>query len=282
MKLFTDTGSDLTKEYFEENNVTAFPLSVEINGEVFKDVYEIDGKALYEAIKNGAQPKTSQVSPEAFLTAFEELAKTNEEGIYISFSGGLSGTHSTAVMIRNQLLETYPDFKLTIVDSECASLGLGMVIKEAVRLRDAGKEVSEIVSAVEKYASNMNHIFTVDDLNFLARGGRLSKTSAILGGMLNIKPILSLQEGKLVPIEKIRGQKKAISYMVDTVQQRGGDLSDKIVSIVHSNDLELAQKVQTAIQERLAPKGFETYVIGSVIGSHVGVGTVGIFFTNPE
>lgn len=282
MKLFTDTGSDLTKEYFEENNVTAFPLSVEINGEVFKDVYEIDGKALYEAIKNGAQPKTSQVSPEAFLTAFEELAKTNEEGIYISFSGGLSGTHSTAVMIRNQLLETYPDFKLTIVDSECASLGLGMVIKEAVRLRDAGKEVSEIVSAVEKYASNMNHIFTVDDLNFLARGGRLSKTSALLGGMLNIKPILSLKEGKLVPIEKIRGQKKAISYMVDTVQQRGGDLSDKIVSIVHSNDLELAQKVQTAIQERLAPKGFETYVIGSVIGSHVGVGTVGIFFTNPE
>lgn len=282
MKLFTDTGSDLTKEYFEENNVTAFPLSVEINGEVFKDVYEIDGKALYEAIKNGAQPKTSQVSPEAFLTAFEELAKTNEEGIYISFSGGLSGTHSTAVMIRNQLLETYPDFKLTIVDSECASLGLGMVIKEAVRLRDAGKEVSEIVSAVEKYASNMNHIFTVDDLNFLARGGRLSKTSALLGGMLNIKPILSLKEGKLVPIEKIRGQKKAISYMVDTVQQRGGDLSDKIVGIVHSNDLELAQKVQTAIQERLAPKGFETYVIGSVIGSHVGVGTVGIFFTNPE
>lgn len=282
MKLFTDTGSDLTKEYFEENNVTAFPLSVEINGEVFKDVYEIDGKTLYEAIKNGAQPKTSQVSPEAFLTAFEELAKANEEGIYISFSGGLSGTHSTAVMIRNQLLETYPDFKLTIVDSGCASLGLGMVIKEAVRLRDAGKEVSEIISAVEKYASNMNHIFTVDDLNFLARGGRLSKTSALLGGMLNIKPILSLQEGKLVPIEKIRGQKKAINYMVDTVQQRGGDLSDKIVGIVHSNDLELAQKVQTAIQERLAPKGFITYVIGSVIGSHVGVGTVGIFFTNAE
>ena len=164
MKLFTDTGSDLTKEYFEENNVTAFPLSVEINGEVFKDVYEIDGKTLYEAIKNGAQPKTSQVSPEAFLTAFEELAKANEEGIYISFTGDLSGTHNTAVMIRNQLLETYPNLKLTIIDSKCASIGLGMVIIEAVRLRDAGKDASDIVPLIEKYASNMNHIFTVDDL----------------------------------------------------------------------------------------------------------------------
>ena len=282
MLIFTDTGSDLPKEYFEEANVIPFPLSVEIDGMTYQDVFEMDGPTLYEAIKNGAQPKTSQVSPEAFLTAFEAAAKAGEESIYISFSGELSGTYNTAVMIRNQLLETYPEMKLYTVDSKCASLGQGLVVKEAVRLRDEGKSVEEIVASVEAFASKMNHIFTVDDLNFLARGGRLSKTSAFFGGMLNIKPILSLQDGKLVPIDKIRGQKKAIKYMVDYVEKKGGDFSNKIIGICHSNDPELAETVKNALQERLSPKAFETVIIGSVIGSHVGLGTVGIFFTDAE
>lgn len=282
MRIYTDTGSDLPKAYFSEADVFAFPLSVEIDGEIYKDVFEMDGVKLYEAIKNGAQPKTSQVSPDAFLTVFEELAKSGEEGLYVSFTGDLSGTNSTAQMIRNQLLETYPDLKLTIIDSKCASFGQGMVVKEAVRLRDEGKSLEEVATEVEKYAGAMNHIFTVDDLNFLARGGRLSKTSALLGGMLNIKPILSLQEGKLTPIEKIRGQKKAIKYMVDYVENKGGDFSNKIIGLCHSNDPELTATVQLALQERLNPKGFETVVIGSVIGSHVGLGTIGIFFTDAE
>ena len=128
----------------------------------------------------------------------------------------------------------------------------------------------------------MIHIFTVDDLDFLARGGRLSKTSAFFGGMLNIKPILSLQEGKLVPIDKIRGQKKAVKYMVDYVEKKGGDFSNKIIGLCHSNDPELVETVKNALQERVSPKGFETVIIGSVIGSHVGLGTIGIFFTNAE
>ena len=282
MLIFTDTGADLPKEYYEEANVIPFPLSVEIDGATYQDVFEMDGPTLYEAIKNGAQPKTSQVSPEAFLTAFEAAAKAGEESIYISFSGALSGTYSTAVMIRNQVLETYPDMKLYTVDSKCASFAQGLVIKEAVRLRDEGKSVEEVVAAVEAYASKMNHIFTVDDLNFLARGGRLSKTSAFFGGVLNIKPILSLQDGKLVPIDKIRGQKKAINYMIDYVAKKGGDFSNKIIGLAHSNDPELVETVKNALQEKLSPKGFETAVIGSVIGSHVGLGTVGIFFTDAE
>ena len=282
MRIYTDTAADLPKVYYSEADVYAFPLSVEIDGKTYKDVFEMDGVTLYEAIKNGAQPKTSQVSPDTFLTEFEELAKSGEEGLYISFTSGLSGTYSTAQMIRNQLLETYPDLKLTIIDSNCASFGQGLVVKEAVRLRKEGKSLKELVAAVEKYAASMNHLFTVDDLNFLARGGRISKTSAALGGMLNIKPILSLQDGKLVPIEKIRGQKKAVKYMVEYVANKGGDFSNKIIGICHSNDPELAATVQLALQERLNPKGFETVVIGSVIGSHVGLGTIGIFFTDAE
>ena len=172
--------------------------------------------------------------------------------------------------------------KLEIIDSKSASFGLGLEVKEAVKLREEGKSFEEVVEATKKFAKRMNHIFTVDDLNHLARSGRLSKTSAVFGGMLNIKPILNVQDGKLVPIDKVRGQKKAISYMVDYVEKKGGDFTNKIIGICHSDDLELAETVQTALQERLNPKGFETVVIGSVIGSHVGIGTVGIFFTDAE
>ena len=128
MLIFTDTGSDLPKEYYSEANVIPFPLGVEIDGKAFKDVFEIDGPTLYGAIKNGARPRTSQVSPEDFLTEFEKVAKSGEEAIYISFPTELSGTYGTSVMIKNQLLETYPDMKLHIVDAKCASLGQRLVI----------------------------------------------------------------------------------------------------------------------------------------------------------
>jgi DegV family protein with EDD domain len=282
MRIFTDTACDLPKSYYDEGKVTAFPLSVELDGEVYKDVFEMDGSTLYEAIKNGAQPKTSQVSPDTFMTTFEELAKSGEEGIYIAFTSELSGTYSTAKMIRDQVLETYPELKLTIIDTKCASLGQGLVVLEAVRLKEEGKTLAELTEAITAYAASMNHLFTVDDLNFLARGGRVSKTSAFLGGMLNIKPVLHVEEGRLVPLEKIRGQKKAIKYMVDYVAEKGGDFSTKQIGICHSNDPELAATVQAALQERLNPASFYTVVIGSVIGSHVGLGTVGIFFTDAE
>jgi DegV family protein with EDD domain len=282
MRIFTDTACDLPKSYYDEGKVTAFPLSVELDGEVYKDVFEMDGSTLYEAIKNGAQPKTSQVSPDTFMTTFEELVKSGEEGIYIAFTSELSGTYSTAKMIRDQVLETYPELKLTIIDTKCASLGQGLVVLEAVRLKEEGKTLEELAEAITAYAASMNHLFTVDDLNFLARGGRVSKTSAFLGGMLNIKPVLHVEEGRLVPLEKIRGQKKAIKYMVDYVAEKGGDFSTKQIGICHSNDPELAATVQAALQERLNPASFYTVVIGSVIGSHVGLGTVGIFFTDAQ
>lgn len=282
MRIFTDTGCDLPRAYYEQAEVTALPLTVEIDGKTYQDVYEMDGPALYEAIKNGAQPRTSQISPDIFLTNFEEVAKSGEEAIYIAFSGELSGTYNTGTMIRDQLLETYPNMKLYTIDTRCASFGQGMVVKEAVRLRDEGKSIEEVVEGVQSYAKRMNHIFTVDDLNFLARGGRISKTSALLGGMLNIKPVLYVQDGKLVPLEKIRGQKKAIKYMADYLAEKGGDFSNKVIGICHSNDPELAQTVENILQERLSPKAIETVIIGSVIGSHVGLGTVGIFFTDAQ
>lgn len=280
MKIFTDSGCDLPKSYYEENDVVLLPLRVQLNNKEYEDVITIDSKEIYDAIRQGAQPKTSQVSPELFLKHFEELAKNEEEGIYIAFSSELSGTYSTAQMIRNQVLEQYPSLKLVIIDSKCASLGYGLVVEEAVRLRNIGVSLEDMASKMSAYAPQMEHLFTVEDLDYLAKGGRVSKASAFLGGLLSIKPILNVEDGKLIPIEKSRGRKKALNRMLDLMQERGGSFTDKIVGISHSDDVAFANEVKASIQERFSPQAVQITMIGSAIGSHVGPGTIAIFFTN--
>lgn len=280
MKIFTDSGCDLPKSYYEENEVVLLPLRVQLNNKEYEDVISIDSKEIYDAIRQGAQPKTSQVSPELFLKHFEELAKNDEEGIYIAFSSELSGTYSTAQMIRNQVLEQYPSLKLVIVDSKCASLGHGLVVEEAVRLRNMGVSLEDMATKIHSIAPQMEHLFTVEDLDYLAKGGRVSKASAFLGGLLSIKPILNVEDGKLVPIEKSRGRKKALTRMLDLMQERGGSFTNKIVGISHSDDAAFANEVKVSIQERFSPQAVQITMIGSAIGSHVGPGTIAIFFTN--
>jgi len=280
MKIFTDSGCDLPKSYYEENDVVLLPLRVQLNNKEYEDVISIDSKEIYDGIRQGAQPKTSQVSPELFLKHFEDLAKNEEEGIYIAFSSELSGTYSTAQMIRNQVLEQYPSLKLVIIDSKCASLGHGLVVEEAVRLRNLGTSFDDIASRISAFAPQMEHLFTVEDLDYLAKGGRVSKASAFLGGLLSIKPILNVEDGKLVPIEKSRGRKKALNRMLDLMHERGGNFTNKIVGISHSDDVAFANEAKASIQERFSPQAVQITMIGSAIGSHVGPGTIAIFFTN--
>ncbi|KGR90562.1 hypothetical protein CD30_10840 [Ureibacillus massiliensis 4400831 = CIP 108448 = CCUG 49529] len=282
MKIFADSASDLPKKYFEDHEVELLTLRVNLNDEQYRDILDIDSIKVYDAMRNGVSPKTSQVSPEDFLKAFEQLAKDNEEGLYIAFSSNLSGTYSTAVMIATQLKEQYPDFKLKIIDSKCASLGYGLLVKEAVSLRDQGLSLDEITSRIEYLAKHMTHLFTVEKLDYLAAGGRISKSSAFIGGLLSIKPILHVEDGKLIPLEKIRGRKKAIHRIIELMEERGGDFSNKIVGISHGDDLAFAEEVKSLIEEKLHPKAFDITLIGSSIGAHAGPGTIAIFFPDRE
>jgi len=282
MILFTDSSSDLPKKFFDEHNVVLFPLRVHLNNKEYPDIIGVDLKEFYDEMRKGAAPKTSQVSPEDFYNTFEKYAKEGEEGIYISFSSQLSGTYNTAVMIADQLREKYPDFKLTIIDTKCASLGQGLVVKKAVELRDAGVPYEELVEKVENYAKHMQHIFTVENLDYLARGGRISKSSAFFGGLMSIKPILHVEDGKLIPLEKVRGRKKALARMIEIMAERGGDFSNKIVGISHGDDLETVEEVKKLIEAKLHPKGFDVTMVGAVIGSHSGPGTLAIFFTDQD
>ncbi|MCD4837780.1 DegV family protein [Neobacillus sedimentimangrovi] len=280
VKILADSACDLPKSFYEENKVTLFPLKVEINNQEFEDVKNIDPKTVYEAIRNGSIPKTSQVSPLLFQEVFTQMAENNEKGIYIAFSSQLSGTYSTAVMILDQVKEKYPNFDLTIVDSKCASLGQGLIVKEAARLAANNVSKEEILKKVQFMADHMEHLFTVEDLDYLAKGGRVSKASAFLGGLLNIKPILNVEDGKLVPIEKIRGKKKVLRRLIELMEERGENFQDQIIGISHADSEETAIEVKGMIEEEFRPKEVYISSIGSAIGAHTGAGTISIFFLN--
>lgn len=280
MRIFADSACDLPKSYFDANSVTLIPLRVQIDQTEYLDIMTIDSTQVFSEIRQGKQPKTSQASPEQFITLFEELAKSGEEGLYISFSSELSGTHNTAVMIRDQVKEDYPELKLTIIDSKCASLGYGFLIQEAARMNASGESLEKIAETIRFKAKHMEHLFTVEDLDYMARGGRVSKTSAVIGGLLNIKPLLHVENGKLIPIEKLRGRKKVMKRMIELMEERGDHLSEQTIAICHGDDEAFALEVKALIQDSFNPKQIEIQMIGSVIGAHVGPGTLGVFFLN--
>ena len=280
VKILADSACDLPKSFYEENNVTLLPLKVHLDGEEYEDVKNIDPKTVYDAIRNGSTPKTSQTSPLLFEEVFTQMAERNEDGIYIAFSSELSGTYSTAVMILDQVKEKYPNFNLTIVDTKCASLGVGLIVKEAAMLAMNNASKQDILNDVRFRSEHMEHLFTVEDLDYLAKGGRVSKASAFLGGLLNIKPILNVEDGKLVPIEKIRGKKKVLRRIIEIMNERGANMGEQTIGISHADNEELAQEMRVMIEEEFHPK--EVYIsnIGSAIGAHTGAGTISIFFLN--
>lgn len=280
VRILTDSGCDLPLHYLEENHVTLFPLKVLLNNQEYEDLLTIESKTIFNAIRSGQVPKTSQVSPVLFEESFTDMALHNEEGIYIAFSSQLSGTYQTAVMMYEQVKEKYPDFNLTIIDSKCASLGCGLIVREAVRLSNDGAAHEEIVKRANFLSSHMEHLFTVEDLDYLAKGGRVSKASAFLGGLLNIKPLLNVEDGKLVPIEKIRGKKKLMNRIIEVMKERGVRFEEQTVGISHADVETTALEMKQLIQTELHAKEVTITEIGGVIGSHTGPGTIAIFFLN--
>ncbi|HLR11908.1 MAG TPA: DegV family protein [Sporosarcina sp.] len=280
MKIFADSACDLPKSFYEEQQVELIPLHVLMDGQEYRDVLDISALEVYDGIRAGQQPKTSQASPEYFLELWTTLAASGEDAVYIAFSSELSGTYNTAVMMRDQVKEDYPNFNLVILDSKCASLGYGLVVKEAARLRNNGASFEEVVEAATFYARHMEHLFTVDDLDYMAKGGRVSKASAFIGGLLSIKPLLHVEDGKLIPIEKHRGRKRVLKRMLQLIEERGDQIHEQHIGINHSDDEAFALELKSAIEQQFNPKSIEMHMIGPVIGAHVGPGTLSVYFLN--
>ena len=280
-KIITDTTADLPQNYIEENNLGLTSLSYTIKGETYTKDKELDWKEFYAMMRDGNMPTTSQVNPEECKEYFEECIKENKNLLYLCFSSGLSGTYGSACIAADMVTEEHPDCKIKVIDTKCASLGEGLLVHKAICLQKDGKTMEETAAWVEQNILHLVHIFTVDDLNHLYRGGRVSKTAAIIGTMVGIKPILHVDdEGHLIPIAKIRGRKKSLIELVDYMEKKMGSYkaSNDIIFISHGDALEDAEFVKEEIKSRFGMEAFLINHIGPTIGAHSGPGTIALFF----
>ncbi|RYG72598.1 DegV family protein [Lentibacillus lipolyticus] len=278
--ILADSACDLSEEHYKAYNIEMVPLTVHLDGQEFEDGKELEPKSVYKAMREGKSPKTSQVSPQTFKAIFTSYAQANQPLVYLAFSSGLSGTFQTAKMMEEEVKETWPDADLRVIDTKCASIGYGLVILRAAKLAKDGAPIDEIIETAQYHADHMEHIFTVDDLEYLYRGGRVSKTAAFVGSFLKIKPILHVEDGKLVPLEKIRGSKKLLNRMLEIMEERGTDFSKQTIGISHGDDLETAEKLADMMKERFGTDDILIEMVGATIGAHAGPGTLALFFLN--
>ncbi|MEB6214993.1 DegV family protein [Mammaliicoccus sciuri] len=278
MKMIVDSGSDLTLSQIEEKGFYFLPFGIVIDDQNKVDQYEISNEEVLAAIKNNKHPKTNQATMEQMTKVFTEVAEKKEQAIYLAFSSALSGTYQTACLVKEQVKETYPDLDLTIYDTLSASMGCGKLILDVQDKIEQSYTFEELDTYIKERIDKIRHLFTVKDLNYLASGGRLSKGQAFLGNLLNIKPLLHVEEGKLVPIEKHRGSKKLWHAIIDKMKNENSDYSDDIIYMTHADDIEEAEKIKALIQSNLSPKDVVISNIGPVICSHTGSGTVAIFY----
>ncbi|VXC78356.1 DegV domain-containing protein YitS [Bacillus mycoides] len=281
VKIITDSAADLPVELLQAYDIDLIPLRVYDEAETeYLDGVTLKSVTLLQKMREGAVYKTSLPSLETFQEKFVSYAKEGNPCIYLAFSSELSGTYQSSVLIKEEVKETYTDLDLEIIDTKCASLGQGIVVLEAAKMAKEGASKEEILNRVAFLMNHMEHIFTVADLQYLVRGGRLSKVAGFIGGLLNIKPILNVDEGKLVPLEKVRGKKKVLSRIVDIMEERGKDLKGQTIGMTHGDDLETAEALKALITERFGCEVFIVNTIGAAIGAHTGPGALTLFFLN--
>jgi len=285
IKIVTDSSCDLGINFIEENNIELIPLLLNLDGETLKDDL---GKSLgyrefYEKLRAGSMPSTSQINIYTFEEKFKELLDKGYEILYIGLSSALSGTFNSANMARNNILEENPNAKIAVVDSISVSMGLGMLIKKACKMIEEGKMLEDIVQWIEENKNKVIHAILVDDLKHLKRGGRVSASTAAVGSILNIKPLLKLNNSGAVEVsEKIKGKKKGLKRLVSIVKENAINIENEILYIMHGDVLEEAQYLKGIILQELNFKDVKVEYIGTVIGTHGGPGTIATVFWGNE
>lgn len=280
--IFTDSSCDLSATMAQELGLTVLPLSVNIDGTSYEN--DLAGKALpfdtcYALLRAGKPATTSAVNVSQFVEAMEPVLQAGQDILYLGFSSALSGTYNAGAVACAQLAEQYPEAKLYAVDTLCASLGQGMLIYLAVQQKRAGKSIEEVRDYVEENKLHLCHWFTVDDLHHLHRGGRVSATSAVLGTMLNIKPVLHVDdEGRLIFVEKVRGRRTSLKALLQHMEATAIAPETQTIFISHGDCLEEAQLLGQMIRDKLHVQDVVINYVGPVIGAHSGPGTLALFF----
>ena len=283
-KIITDSACDLPVKMLQELDVSTVALTVNFRGETRNDsVDDAQVKELYDAMRGGEVATTAAVNPDGWSKVIESAVAEGFDAFVLAFSSGLSTTYQSAVIAANELAERYPQRKIMVVDGCAAALGQGLFVWHICKMRDVGLSLEELAAWAEENKNHVAHWFTVDDLVYLKRGGRVSAATALVGTMLNIKPVLHVDnEGHLVSMVKARGRKAAINTLVSKLQELGGDWDNSTVFICHADCMDDAQRLAEIVKEKCGVQ--ETFIgnLGAVIGSHAGPGTLALFFMGNE
>lgn len=275
--IMTDSSADLTAEMKSELGIKIVPLTVQIDGEKTISNEDLDIRYFYECIKEGKRAKTAAVNPAVATEVMENEILAGNDVLFLCFSSNLSSTYNISAIAASELAEKYPDSKIVVIDTLCESFGLAMLVSLCVEQARAGKTIEEVSQFAEEEKGHIAHWFTVDDLNHLRRGGRLSSAKAAVGTMLGIKPVLHMSDdGKLVPLYNARGRKASLKMLVDKTVENARDFDNQTIYINHADCPEDADKLKEMILAAGA-KDVRIGEIGPVVGAHCGRGTLAVY-----
>ncbi len=280
-RIVTDATADLPQELVESTGLSVIPMECRLDKQTY--VYEptcsnLRPEVFYAQMREGAATSTSQINVFQYLSHFEPILQAGQDILYLAFSSALTGSQQSALIAIQELLEKYPGRRIVMVDTLAASLGEGLLVYAAAKKRDEGFDLDMLSQWVTDHRLKLCHWFTVDDLDYLARGGRLSAAAAFLGTALRIKPVLHVDDmGRLVPLTKVQGRKHSLKSLVENMEQNYLPEENDIVFIGHADCEADAEYVKQLVTERLNVKNFLIYFIGPIIGAHAGPGTVALF-----
>ena len=278
-QIITDSCCDFPTPMYGQLGLTFVPLTVEFRGNTFDDKNDDTLKDMYQGLRAGEVAKTSAVNPSRWSQAMEKALAVGKDVLVLAFSSGLSTTYQSAVIAAEELKDAYPDRKIQVIDTLCASMGQGLLVWYACKKRDEGLSLDEVAQWVLDNRLHLCHWFTVDDLMYLKRGGRISAATALVGTMLQIKPLLHVDdEGHLINMTKTRGRKAAIDAMVKKAQELGAGYDNSTMFISHGDCLSDAEYLSRQLKEKCGVKDVVISYVGAVIGSHSGQGTLALFF----
>ena len=284
--LLTDSSADLSQEMAEEIGVTVLPLSFTIQGRTYHnypDNREMDPALFYDMLRAGELATTAAVNMAEYIQVMEPILQEGKDILVLAFSSGLSSTYQASVLAVEELSGKYPDRKIYTVDTLCASLGQGLLVWLAAQEQKKGKSIEEVRDWAEANKLHLCHQFTVDDLHFLKRGGRISATTAVVGSMLQIKPVLHVDnEGHLINIGKARGRQASLKALVDKMEKTVTEEGKRTVFISHGDCRKDAVTVADMVRERFGTQDIRINYVGPVIGAHSGPGTLALFYLGTE
>lgn len=284
LRIITDSATDLPKSYIEEHKLHVIPTPVVIDDIDYFDGQTIQTGEFYTILDDIKRDvKTYHINPAMFTDAFTPYAQAGDSVIYLCFSTGIAGTYNAANIAKDNVLDDYPDFDLTIIDSKSASIGFGLLVSKLVTMLEKGASKEEIIEAADYFISHIKHVFTVQTLAYLIKGGRLTKLKGTIAETLDMKPILTVDEnGALSVLKTVRGRKKSLRSLIDYAKENGYHLENQTIAVCHGEDPDSLAVVQSLIKEEFNPKSILVSVVGCAIGAHTGRGIIGFCFFDAD